>query len=435
MTRTFFSFLMLLIATTVFSQPSDADAKYAADLLKPGSTAPEFKMKTIDGKSFRLSHLRGRYVVLDFWASWCPDCRKDMPAMQRIYDRFTVKGVEFVGVSFDTDTEKWRKAVDTYHIDYTQVSELKKMRDTDIATKYGIRWIPSMYLINPEGKVVIGTVLSDKLERALYEVTATDFQPNSQYVTIDGSKGKLAAVIQSPQLKAGERCPMVMLCHGFTGNKEAKLLTLLADSLQANGIASIRFDFNGHGESEGLFQNMTVPNEIDDAMKVFEYVRDLPYVSGIGIAGHSQGGVVAAMLAGKLEPGDMQAVVLFAPAGVIRDDAIRGLKPDMSFARDMNPLDPPDFIEIGGGLKLGRDYVQSAQTLPIYETARAYQGPALVIHGTADRTVPYTYGLRFHDEWPLSQYALLDGFDHGFTQNIYRVADMAKVFLLTTLKH
>ena len=244
MTRTFFSFLMLLIATTAFSQPSDADAKYAADLLKPGSTAPEFKMKTFDGKSFRLSHLRGRYVVLDFWASWCPDCRKDMPAMQRIYDRFTVKGVEFVGVSFDTDTEKWRKAVDTYHIDYTQVSELKKMRDTDIATKYGIRWIPSMYLINPEGKVVIGTVLSDKLERALYEVTATDFQPNSQYVTIDGSKGKLAAVIQSPQLKAGERCPMVMLCHGFTGNKEAKLLTLLADSLQANGIASIRFDFN-----------------------------------------------------------------------------------------------------------------------------------------------------------------------------------------------
>ncbi|MBQ9645389.1 MAG: alpha/beta fold hydrolase [Prevotella sp.] len=435
MARKQLTLLMLLIAMMVSAQPIDNDVKYGAEMLKPGTEAPDFKMKTVEGKSFRLSSLRGKYVVLDFWAAWCPDCRKDMPNMQRIYDQFSRKGVEFVGISFDTDKEKWQKAVDTYQINYTQVSELKKMRDTDIAQKYGIRWIPSMYLIGPDGKVVLATVLSDKLERVLYEQTAADFRPNKEDVTIDGAKGKLAATIQKPQLRQGERCPMVMICHGFTAHKERKLLTLLADSLQANGIASIRFDFNGHGESEGDFLEMTVPNEIEDARHVFEYVRDLPYVSGVSIMGHSQGGVVAAMLAGELGPDALQAVALYAPAAVLRDDAIRGTTPGVKPDPKNDPGNPPEYVEIWGGLKLGRDYVLSAQTLPIYETARAYRGPALIIHGNADRTVPYTYGMRFNEIWPGSEYVELEGFDHGFSQNVYRTTDIAVRFFVNTLKH
>ena len=84
-------------------------------------------------------------------------------------------------------------------------------------------------------------------------------------------------------------------------------------------------------------------------------------------------------------------------------------------------------------MKLGRDYIRSAQTLPIYATAKHYQGPALIIHGTADRTVPYTYGERFHDIWPSSQLVVLDAFDHGFSQCVYRVADLATDFLVKTL--
>ncbi|MBQ4431989.1 MAG: alpha/beta hydrolase, partial [Synergistaceae bacterium] len=116
-------------------------------------------------------------------------------------------------------------------------------------------------------------------------------------VQIDGAVGKLSAVIQKPELKDGQKCPLVMILHGFTGSKNDKLLTTFADALVTEGIASIRFDFNGHGESDGDFVNMTVLNEIEDAKQVYEYVRDLRYVSDVSISGHSQGGVVSSMLA------------------------------------------------------------------------------------------------------------------------------------------
>jgi len=428
------AFLLLLFCCLQPTAAQDLDAKYATELLKPGTLAPDFKLKTLEGKSFKLSSLRGQYVVLDCWASWCPDCRKDIPNVLRLYQKFHDKGVAFVGLSFDTDHDKWQEAVTRYALPYLQVSELKRMKESPVAQAYGVRWIPSLYLIDPEGKVVLGTVLSDKLERTLYERLARPFVPNAEQLTIDGSKGRLSAVIQKPVLQPGEQCPMVMLCHGFNGNKEAKLLTLVADSLQARGIASIRFDFNGHGKSEGDFQEMTVPNELEDARKVFEYVRDLRYVSKVAIAGHSQGGVVAAMTAGQLPQGDVSAVALFAPAGVIPDDAIRGLRPDMSFNPHENPLDPPEYIELWGGLKLGRDYIKTAQTLSIYPTAQHYQGPAIIIHGTADRVVPFTYGQRFHEIWPSSQLVILPAFDHGFSQCVYRVADLATDFLVSVLK-
>ena len=67
----------------------DADEKYATELVKVGETAPDFKLKTPDGKALKLSKLqKGRWTVIDFWASWCPDCRKDIPSVKRMYEDF-----------------------------------------------------------------------------------------------------------------------------------------------------------------------------------------------------------------------------------------------------------------------------------------------------------------------------------------------------------
>lgn len=412
----------------------DADAKYATELVKAGETAPDFNLKTPEGKTVKLSKLaKGRWTLIDFWASWCPDCRKDIPNVKRMYNDFAPKGVQFVGVSFDTDTEAWKAAVEKYGLDYTQVSELKKMRESAVAQAYGVKWIPSMVLLNPEGKVVLSTVLSDKMEKTLTETFAPRERSEigtRETLTIDGSKGKLAAVIKKPALQQGQRCPMVMLCHGFGGSKEGQMFDLIADSLCQHGIASIRFDFNGHGQSEGEFVDMTVPNEIEDAQKVFEYVRDLRYVDGIALVGHSQGGVVASMLAGQLTAGDIAAVALMAPAAVLRDDAIRG----NTMGAMYDPLDAPEYVELYGGRKLGRNYITSAFRLPIYETAAKYAGPALIVHGTADRVVPYTYGIRFHQLWKGSEYVELDDHDHGFSQNVYRATRVVSDFLIKTLK-
>jgi alpha/beta superfamily hydrolase/peroxiredoxin len=397
--------------------------------VKAGVQAPDFKMKTIDGKTFKLSQLKGKTVVLDFWASWCPDCRKDAPEVVRMYKEYAPQGIEFVGVSMDTDVEAWRKACEQFGITYTQVSELKKFKETDIAKAYGVKWIPSMVVVDKEGKVALSTVLTYKVDKYLKELRPTGFKPIRERVTIDGDHGKLQAVIQKPDLKPGQQCPMVVFCHGFGGTKEGPLFELITDSLQKHGIASIRFDFNGHGESEGKFEDMTVPNEINDAKKVIEYVRDLRYVSKIALVGHSQGGVVASMTAGELGS-DISAVVLMAPAAVLRDDAIRG----STFGKQYNPLDPPEYVELWGPQRLGRNYIKTAFSLPIYETAANYHGPALIIHGNGDRIVPYTYGLRFHQQWKGSEYVLQEYFDHGFSQNIYRTTDIVSDFLLRTLK-
>ncbi len=422
----------LMAATTVWAQfgpEPDFDSKYATELVKAGVQAPDFKMKTIDGKTFKLSQLKGKTVVLDFWASWCPDCRKDAPEVVRMNKEYAPQGIEFVGVSMDTDVEAWRKACEQFGITYTQVSELKIFKETDIAKAYGVKWIPSMVVVDKEGKVALSTVLTYKVDKYLKELRPTGFKPIRERVTIDGDHGKLQAVIQKPDLKPGQQCPMVVFCHGFGGTKEGPLFELITDSLQKHGIASIRFDFNGHGESEGKFEDMTVPNEINDAKKVIEYVRDLRYVSKIALVGHSQGGVVASMTAGEMGS-DISAVVLMAPAAVLRDDAIRG----STFGKQYNPLDPPEYVELWGPQRLGRNYIKTAFSLPIYETAANYHGPALIIHGNGDRIVPYTYGLRFHQQWKGSEYVLQEYFDHGFSQNIYRTTDIVSDFLLRTLK-
>ena len=415
----------------------DLDNKYATELVKVGTAAPDFKMKTPEGKTLQLSKFaKGKTVVLDFWASWCRDCRKDAPEVVRMYEKYRQHGIEFIGISMDTDVEAWKKAIGQFGITYPQVSELKKFKETDIAKAYGVNWIPSMVVIGPDGQVKLSTVLSYKVDKYLKELTTGAYQPKQkgESLFIDGDHGRLKAIIQKPELQPGEKCPMVVFCHGFSGRKEGPLFELVADTLQAHGIASIRFDFNGHGESEGEFVDMTVPNEIEDAKKVVEYVSSLSYVSDLAIVGHSQGGVVASMLAGQLseELGKpaFKAVALMAPAAVLRDDAIRG----NTMGKQYDPFNPGEYVELWGGLKLGADYIRTAFSLPIYETAAKYQGSALIIHGNADRVVPYTYGERFHQIWPNSELVIQEYYDHGFTQNMYRTTDIVSEYLIRQLK-
>ena len=240
----------------------------------------------------------------------------------------------------------------------------------------------------------------------------------SQALQIDGDHGKLSAILQTPDGK--KSYPLVIICHGFTGNKNEPLLTSLANNLEAAGIASIRFDFNGHGDSDGNFSDMTVLNEIEDAKKIYAYVNNLPNVTSISIAGHSQGGVVASMVAGELGDKKIKALALMAPAAVLREDAIRG----NLFGVTFDSINPPEYVEIFGGHKVGRNYIKVAQTLPIYETAEKFQGPALMIHGTGDIVVPYTFSLHYQHIYKNSRLELLTNFDHSFTQDIKRVTNI-----------
>lgn len=170
--RILLSLLMLLAATTGLmaqttdEKGNDLDSVYAQKLLKPGTTAPDFILPMPNGYRVQLAEFKGKYVLLDFWASWCPDCRKDIPAVKAMYEKYG-KNVVFIGVSFDTDRDRWAKCVADNGMTWRQVSELKRMREAKIAQTYGVQWIPSMTLVGPDGKVVLSTVVLERMEKAL----------------------------------------------------------------------------------------------------------------------------------------------------------------------------------------------------------------------------------------------------------------------------
>ena len=266
---------------------------------------------------------------------------------------------------------------------------------------------------------------------AALTLAATNLFSKTEKLTIQGSVGKLSVVVQTPEgLADGQKCPVVIMMHGFMGNKDGMMEKIAGDMLAQQGIATVKFDFNGHGESEGDFTNMTVPNEIEDAKLVYEYVKSLPFAGDVALTGHSQGGVVASMTAGDLGAEGVKCVLLLAPAAVLRDDAIRG----STMGARYNPLDPPASVQLFPGKNLGGEYIRTAFSLPIYETAKKYTGPACIIHGTGDQVVPYTYGERYHYIWPGSELHILPAADHMFSKDMQQVVDLMVNFLVKHLK-
>lgn len=247
---------------------------------------------------------------------------------------------------------------------------------------------------------------------------------------VAGPMGRLASRLQLPASDSGERFHIVILCHGFMGNMGGPLFDGIAQDLLAEGIGVLRFDFNAHGRSDGEFRNMTVPNEVEDALAVVDWARRQPQTRDVSLLGHSQGGVVAAMAAGQLGRKTIKAVVLMAPAAVLRDDALRG----NTMGAFYDPWNVPEYVQLPSGHQLGRNYIRMALTLPIYETAARYEGPAFIIHGQADRIVPYTYGERFHDVMPRSTIEVIPGEDHGFSADTPRAASLAASWLAETLR-
>lgn len=171
MKRTILS-AMLLLVTFATAMAQDLDSKYATNLLKPGTLAPDFTLRTADEKDIKLRAFRGNYVILDFWASWCPDCRRDIPAMKQLWSDFMDYNVRIIGISFDTNKEAWVNTYwDKYQMNWTHVSELKKWKkETKIDRLYHVDWIPTMYLIDPYGKIVLGTVEIERLRATLEEL-------------------------------------------------------------------------------------------------------------------------------------------------------------------------------------------------------------------------------------------------------------------------
>lgn len=139
---------------------------------KPGSTLIDFELPDETGVNHRISEYvgKGRYVLVDFWASWCGPCRAEMPNVLEAYERFHDKGFDILGLSFDNNREAWLKAIVDLGMTWPQLSDLKGWQSL-AAQKYGVHAIPFTILFNRQGKVVAtnlrGKALSEKLEGLL----------------------------------------------------------------------------------------------------------------------------------------------------------------------------------------------------------------------------------------------------------------------------
>lgn len=169
-------------------QKDALSSKYGIDIRKKveinaktgvGQMAMDFSQNDADGKAIALSSFKGKYVLIDFWASWCGPCRKENPNVVKAYNEYKDKGFTILGVSLDQKKEPWLKAIEKDQLTWTHVSDLKFWQN-EVAVQYGIQSIPANLLIDPTGKIIAKNLRGEVLAKKLEEIIKTGSQAVKQ---------------------------------------------------------------------------------------------------------------------------------------------------------------------------------------------------------------------------------------------------------------
>ena len=226
-------------------------------------------------------------------------------------------------------------------------------------------------------------------------------------ITIKRDGLNLFGLFTEPDGKYDSLCIML---HGFGGAFEkglAGMMDYLVDGIVNAGIAVLRFDFNGHGKSDGSFSDMNLLNEVCDSIAALKYARNMKGIKHIYFLGHSQGGVVAGLMAGYYHD-VIEKLVLIAPAASLVEDARAGRC--MSAEYDTEHI--PEIVSVDGR-PVGGSMFRTAKTIPIYETAALYNNKALIVYGKWDRVVTEEGVRKYTDAMPGARINIYERLDHG----------------------
>lgn len=128
--------------------------------------AKRFVQQSSTGQKISLDEFEGKYILLDFWASWCAPCRKEHPNLIKIYEQFKDKNFEIISISLDAERDNWLNAITKDKVTWTQISDLKGQQN-DIAIQYGVQSVPANFLINPKGVIIDKNLTSEDLYKRL----------------------------------------------------------------------------------------------------------------------------------------------------------------------------------------------------------------------------------------------------------------------------
>lgn len=134
-----------------------------------GGYAPDFELNTPEGKKLSLKSLRGHIVLLDFWASWCGPCMREMPNVKQIYAKYHSKGLEVLGVSLDRERAPWLNAIKNKQLNWNHVSSLKEF-ECPVARLFHVTAIPRMYIIDKQGKIIAQDLRGEELAKKMDEL-------------------------------------------------------------------------------------------------------------------------------------------------------------------------------------------------------------------------------------------------------------------------
>ena len=249
-----------------------------------------------------------------------------------------------------------------------------------------------------------------------------------EHIDIYDGDTRLDALLSLPerinpdaQGDAGGKVPIVIIIHGFTGNKEEEHLLAVEREVLSAGMASLRVDMYGHGKSDGKFFDHTLSRWFLNLMAIVDHAEKLEFVSDIFLCGHSQGGLTV-MMHDKIK-----GLIPMSPAWVIPDQSRDGEILQNFFDKD----NPPQSIYLPNvEMELGGHYLREAQQIDVKSAIGKYKGPVLIVHGTKDESVKYEWSeeiVKYYDDVELVP---IEGDTHCFDHHADLAAEAVKKWLV-----